>query len=99
MSRLETAGAVIRTRRRLRGDSSCAGVPGPGVATGAGSGPARTVSGGEPTLDALLSGVWEGLAAHAHVGCPLCEGEMRPLYGAHHLPIGGVCQSCGTRIS
>ena len=55
--------------------------------------------GGEPTLDALMSGVWEGLAAHKSVACPLCGHEMRPDYGAHALPIGGRCDDCGTRLS
>ena len=34
--------------------------------------------GGEPTLDALVAGVWEGLAAHRSVGCPVCGEEMAP---------------------
>jgi hypothetical protein len=40
-------------------------------------------TGGEPTLDDLLVGVWEGLAAHRAVECPACWGEMEPEYGAH----------------
>jgi hypothetical protein len=55
--------------------------------------------GGEPTLDALVSGVWEGLAAHKSVACPLCGHEMAPVYGAHARPIGGSCRHCGTRMS
>ena len=55
--------------------------------------------GGEPTLDALVSGVWEGLAAHRSVACPLCGHEMTPDYGAHARPIGGSCRHCGTRLS
>jgi hypothetical protein len=55
--------------------------------------------GGEPTLDALVSGVWEGLAAHRAEPCPMCGGEMAPAYGAHTLPIGGTCRSCGTTLS
>ncbi len=39
--------------------------------------------GGEPTLDELIAGVWEGLAAHRPALCPLCGGEMQPIYGAH----------------
>lgn len=39
--------------------------------------------GGEPTLDDELAGVWEGLAAHRRVECPVCRGEMEPDYGAH----------------
>ena len=39
--------------------------------------------GGEPTLDELIAGVWEGLAAQRSVRCLVCEAEMRPVYGAH----------------
>jgi hypothetical protein len=42
--------------------------------------PARSLFddvGGEPTLDEVLSGAWEGLAAHQHVACPVCGGDMR----------------------
>jgi hypothetical protein len=56
-------------------------------------------AGGEPTQDSLLSGMWEGLAAHRSVPCPLCGGEITPDYGAHALPVGGRCQSCETRLS
>ncbi len=55
--------------------------------------------GGEPTLDALVAGVWEGLAAHESAVCLGCGGEMRPDYGAHALPIGGRCRSCGTSLT
>ena len=55
--------------------------------------------GGEPTLDALVAGVWEGLAAHKSVGCPVCGEEMAPAYGSHARPIGGGCRSCGTKLS
>jgi hypothetical protein len=54
--------------------------------------------GGEPTLDELIAGVWEGLAAHRPARCPVCEAEMRPLYGPHALPIGGRCTGCGTAL-
>jgi hypothetical protein len=52
--------------------------------------------GGEPTLDELLSGVWEGLAAQRSVACPACGGAMEPVYGAHSRPIGGRCGHCQT---
>jgi hypothetical protein len=55
--------------------------------------------GGEPTLEQLLASVWEGLTAHASVQCPVCSGEMEPDYGAHALPIGGRCASCGSSLS
>jgi hypothetical protein len=55
--------------------------------------------GGEPTLDELVSGAWEGLAAHQHVACPVCGGDMTPEYGVHARPIGGRCGSCDTQLS
>jgi hypothetical protein len=36
--------------------------------------------GGEPTLDDVLVGAWEGLTAHRTVDCPVCGGEMAPAY-------------------
>ena len=54
--------------------------------------------GGEPTLDAVLSGAWEGLAAHKSVSCPVCGGEMKPEYSALALPIGGRCRDCETEL-
>ena len=54
--------------------------------------------GGEPTLDELVSGVWEELAAHRVVECPVCRGEMEPVYGAQALPTGGRCAACGTTV-
>jgi hypothetical protein len=55
--------------------------------------------GGEPTLDVLIAGAWEGLALHRSVACPLCGGELRPEYGANRRPRGGRCSSCDTRLS
>jgi hypothetical protein len=54
--------------------------------------------GGEPTLDELLVGVWEGLAAHRIVSCPVCGSEMAPQYGAHARPIGGCCRGCASTL-
>jgi hypothetical protein len=54
--------------------------------------------GGEPTLDDLIAGVWEGLAAHQVVECPVCRGEMDPEYAAHARPVGGSCSACGTTL-
>jgi hypothetical protein len=55
--------------------------------------------GGEPTLDECIIGVWEGLAAHHPAPCPLCGGEIFPLYGAHARPVGGRCRECETTLS
>jgi hypothetical protein len=55
--------------------------------------------GGEPTLDELLAGVWEGLTAHQLVCCPVCGDDMQPDYGAHALPIGGRCRGCAATLT
>jgi hypothetical protein len=41
--------------------------------------------GGEPTLDEVLVGVWEGLAAHRSAPCLVCGEEMRLERGAQAL--------------
>jgi hypothetical protein len=55
--------------------------------------------GGGLTLDDLVVGVWEGLAAHRTVACPACGEAMTPRYSAGPAPVGGRCRSCGTTIS
>lgn len=47
-----------------------------------------------PTLDDVMSRVWEGLAMALPAACPVCTGEVLPARGAH----GGSCTSCGTTI-
>jgi hypothetical protein len=56
-------------------------------------------AGGQPGLDETLVRLWEGLAAHRLVACPVCGSEMRPTYGVHALPIGGQCAECGSTLS
>jgi hypothetical protein len=48
-----------------------------------------------PTLDDVMSRVWEGLATGLPAACPLCHGEVEPAPGA---PPTGRCGSCGTSI-
>lgn len=55
--------------------------------------------GGEPTLDEVMSGVWEGLAAHGRAACPVCGGEMLAREGAHARTSQGRCRDCGTTLS
>jgi hypothetical protein len=56
--------------------------------------------GGRPTLDDLVVGVWEGLAANRTVACLACgEMSMTPRYGAGPVPVGGRCRNCGTTIA
>ena len=71
----------------------------PGRETGEPAQPLFGDVGGEPTLDEVMSGAWGGLAAHQHVACPVCGGDMTPEYGAHARPIGGRCGSCQTQLS
>jgi hypothetical protein len=59
----------------------------------------RHAASGGPTLDDLVVGVWEGLAAHRTVACPACGEAMKPRYGAGPAPVGGRCNGCGTTIS
>ena len=51
-----------------------------------------------PTLDEVLSGVWEGLSSHHTVTCPVCSGKMAPRYGSGARPVGGRCQRCGSTL-
>jgi hypothetical protein len=58
--------------------------------------------GGEPTLDEMIVGAWEGLTAQAAVQCPLCEGTLRPLYGDGNggsPVVAGRCDRCATTLS
>ncbi len=52
----------------------------------------------EPTLDEVLSSVWEGLIAHRVETCPVCGGQMVPGYAVHARPIGGRCVDCGSSL-
>jgi hypothetical protein len=54
---------------------------------------------GAPTLEALISGAWEGLSAHASVACPACGAEMRPRAAAGPKVAGGRCGGCGSELT
>jgi hypothetical protein len=48
-----------------------------------------------PTLDDVMSRVWEGLVTGLPAACPVCRGEVVPtVHGVLH----GRCSSCGTTI-
>jgi len=56
--------------------------------------------GAEPTLDDLIVGAWERLAADAAAPCPVCGGgTLRAEYGAHPRPVRGRCTDCGSELS
>jgi hypothetical protein len=50
------------------------------------------------TLDHLISSVWDDLAAHRTVTCPVCHGQMAPRYGSGAHPVGGRCRRCGSSL-
>ncbi len=55
--------------------------------------------GGEPTLDDVLSRVWEGLTAPSVVTCPVCRSEMRPERSERSGKLRGRCDDCGSTLS
>ena len=54
---------------------------------------------GAPTLDALVSDAWEGLAELRRVACPVCGGEMVAAHAPGGRPIEGRCRDCATTLS
>jgi len=58
--------------------------------------------GGGPTLDELIVGVWEGLAAGRIVACVVCGGECEPAPpdgargSAEHSGARGSAEHCGS---
>ena len=55
--------------------------------------------GGEPTLEELIAGVWEGLAVHGTSSCPVCGAAMTARYGVHARPVDGRCATCGATLA
>jgi hypothetical protein len=59
---------------------------------------------GGPTLDDLITGVWEGLAVRGAAACPLCGGRMSaqsasPSDSPHEGNCEGRCEDCGTTLA
>jgi hypothetical protein len=50
------------------------------------------------TLEAVIISAWADLEAGLPAHCPLCDGELRPRYGAHSRPLGGRCARCQTTL-
>jgi len=97
----------VQDNKLLRGpgfarDRSSRRIPAPAVPKGGDQRAhvSKVQQGGGPTLDDLIVGVWEGLAANRTVACLACgEASMTPRYGAGPVPVGGRCRNCGTTIS
>jgi hypothetical protein len=51
------------------------------------------------TLEDVISGAWEGLAAHDVVACPVCHGTMVPRYGSGGTAVGGRCTDCDSTLA
>jgi hypothetical protein len=57
-------------------------------------------AGGEkPTLNDVIVGAWEGLAANRPAPCPVCHGTLTPRYGAGPAPVAATCGDCGSELS
>jgi len=64
-----------------------------------GSRPLFGSPGGEPVLDALVSGVWERLVARGAAACPACGGRLEAVYAVAAIPVEGRCVGCGAVLS
>ena len=54
---------------------------------------------GGATLDDVIVGVWETLAADRVAPCPVCGAAMQARFGAHARPVDGRCGSCGATLA
>ncbi len=54
---------------------------------------------GGPTLDDVIACGWEQITSGAAASCPVCHGELQPVWAAHPRPVAGRCQDCGSRLS
>jgi hypothetical protein len=61
--------------------------------------PGMTSVDGGLTLDALMLGVWDGLASDAIVECPVCAGSMAPRQSAGAGVVGGRCSHCASTLA
>jgi hypothetical protein len=59
----------------------------------------RTGAHGWLTLDALITGVWEGLAVRDAVRCPACGGAMAPCSADEAGVYEVDCLDCGAHLS
>jgi hypothetical protein len=71
-----------------------------GPPDGAERGSEDTACGGGPTLEDVISGAWEGLAATRTAPCPICGGPLIARFGASGPgPVAGRCRDCGSELS
>ena len=54
---------------------------------------------GGPSLEHVVRGAWEELAAGAGAAaCPACGGRMAPEHSADGRLLFGACEGCGARL-
>ena len=58
----------------------------------------RAADGDGATLDDLLSGAWEGLAAACSTTCPVCAGELESRWSTGATLAGGRCRDCASEL-
>jgi hypothetical protein len=54
---------------------------------------------GRPTLDDVIVAGWQQITSGAAASCPVCHGELRPVWTAGTRPVAARCQDCGSRLS
>ena len=52
-----------------------------------------------PTLEDVVLAGWRRITSGEAAPCPVCHGEMRPVWSAGARPVGARCQDCGSRLS
>ena len=60
--------------------------------------PAAPTPAAGPTLDDLIAGTWDALAATHAAACPVCSSALRPRYGAQARPVAATCDGCGADL-
>jgi hypothetical protein len=51
------------------------------------------------TLEDLILATWTQVQTGSAALCPVCQGELEPVWSAGARPVGGRCQDCGSRLS
>jgi hypothetical protein len=89
-----SATTVTIVRRRARGDCALPGEP-PSLVEQQ----HRHAWGGGPTLDEVIVGAWEGIAARGTATCPVCGGaHLVRLAAAPGRPDTARCHDCGSEL-
>jgi hypothetical protein len=55
--------------------------------------------GARHTLEDLIVARWGRISSGAVTTCPVCHGEMQPVWAAGSRPVAARCQDCGASLS